>query len=110
MDEQEQRREYYRLEYPPAERPLFVAGDVVLRVADISERGLGLVIAPESPVLGKGTVLEGRIQFRHADPLEVTALVVRHEPGMVGVRLYAHTIPFPTVLAEQRAILARYAR
>jgi hypothetical protein len=110
MDDQEQRREHYRLEYPPAERPLFVAGDLVLRVADISERGLGLVITPESPVLGDGTVLEGTIQFRHADPLDVTALVVRHEPGLLGLRLYVHTIPFATVLTEERAILSRYAR
>lgn len=40
MAETEQRREYYRLEYPVIERPSFVMKERRLEVSDLSERGV----------------------------------------------------------------------
>lgn len=104
-------REFYRVRYPLRERPSFHSPEVSALVADCSEMGMEL-IAPQIAKIGlpPGTRLTGTIHFRHAGRTTVECVVQRWTPTGIAVRFERASLPWATVQAEERAILARYPR
>lgn len=104
-----QRRQYYRLDYPQAERPTFRAPGFHCPVADVSERGVGLIIPLEHAAeFEPGSPVVGRIVFPRSEDVDVQGTVVRRIGEHVGVCLETATIPWATILEEQHFLLSKY--
>jgi hypothetical protein len=94
------RRDFYRIPYPPDDRPRFVLGDNISEVLDCSERGLRFKSSsPDIPALG-GCVM-GRLRFQRGEELHLRGEVVRVENDEVAISLVESGIPFGTILQEQ---------
>ena len=112
MIEIENRRNHYRVVFPPEIRPRLLldgpsAAHTVLEVLECSERGLRF--AP--PVRWQhppGAQLSGRLMFARGAEAHVAGTVQRVETGSVALLLNRRGIPLGTILDEQRYIRAHF--
>jgi hypothetical protein len=102
------RRDFYRIPYPPEDRPRFVLGDSIGEVLDCSERGLRFrSCSPEPPSVGQRVA--GRLRFQRGEELFLTGCIVRIEEDEIAIHFEEAGIPFGTILQEQ-FYLRRVAR
>lgn len=102
-------RQFYRLDYPRGERPVFRSETAEFPVADVSERGMGIAVTHEQlREFMLGSPVAGEIEFHDSDPFEVKGTVVRLREGFVGVLLNETPIPWGTILREQHYLLSKY--
>lgn len=93
------RREYYRIPFPHADRPRMVVGTTIAEVLECSERGLSYrPVAHRDDV---GDVVEGRLRFPRGVELPFRGEVVRVVDGRVSVELQGNGIPFAVIFQEQ---------
>lgn len=98
------RRAFFRLRYPEADRPAFAAGPCRFAVAEVSEAGARLVLAGAEPAVG--AAVAGWLQF--ADGSEwVEGSVLRHDAGEAVVVLTAR-VTLRRMIAEQKRLARRY--
>ena len=101
-------REFYRLQYPPAAAPRFLAGDVEHRVVDIGEGGFRYALA-SGPWPPLGASVKGTLSFPEPeDALDVEGVVVRVRDGEIAVHCNKRAIPLGVVLREQRRLRRHY--
>lgn len=93
------RREYYRIPFPEAERPRMVVGTSISEVIECSERGLSFQPAMEPA--GVGEVLEGRLRFPRGVELPIRGEVVRIGDDRISLALKGTGIPFAIIFQEQ---------
>lgn len=100
-----ERRAFYRLRYPEAERPVARAANGPLVVAELSEGGARLLVTDGEPAVGSGVV--GYVVFgdRGADRIEGT--VLRHNAGEAVLRLTLG-VPLRRMIAEQKRLLGLF--
>ena len=101
-------RQFYRLQYPPASAPRFVANAVEHRVVDIGEGGFRYALA-SGPFPAQGDLVNGSLMFPENDePVEVEGVVVRVRDGEIAVHCNTRAIPLRLVLGEQRRLRRHY--
>lgn len=98
-----QKRNHYRIEYPPAARPVLLIGGRSYEILNLSEQGLKYDHPGGSkPAIGEP--LSGTIVFADRKRVEVEGSVLR----VVGSTVVAHLgrgVPFGKIMAEQRRFL-----
>jgi hypothetical protein len=100
-------RAFYRIQYPIAAAPRFVAAGVAHRVVDCSETGFRY--APDDgrfPAVG--STVEGTLDFRGTEELDVRGTVVRIQAGEIAVHCGDTPIPLAVILREQRYLRVHY--
>lgn len=109
IDPGDDRRQHYRIIYPPMVQPRFVIHGVrdAARVLDCSESGIRY-----EPVGGSrpsaGDVVRGRVHFHPRRLVEVEGEVIRIGREDVALRLLHPGIPLATIFAEQRHLMRLY--
>jgi hypothetical protein len=108
----ENRRDFYRIYYPPEARPrllLDASGGVhaVCEVLECSERGLRFT-TPTRWLLPVGTVVSGLLVFAGGAETRVAGSVTRVAPEEVALLLNRQGIPLGMVLDEQRWLRANF--
>jgi hypothetical protein len=103
-------RAFHRVSYGEPDRPpLVLDGGLRGMVADCSESGVRFRPHPRDPLPLFGALVAGRIDFRAAGPTPFAGRVVRVAADEVALYLPPPGgIPFRAILAEQRALRARY--
>jgi hypothetical protein len=104
-------RAHFRVEYPLSERPVFHAPGLVCAVADVSESGM-TVAAPIGvrATLRPSDRVAGTIHFRHAPHAEIDGVILRLTEHGAVVHFDVGPVPWATIQAEERALLAKYPR
>jgi len=97
------RREYYRINYPLDEQPLLFVGTARYRVRDCSERGLSFM-SKGTEGFAPGAELAGTMEFATGERAEVAGHVVRVFDDVVAVELSRRHLSFGIILAEQRRL------
>ena len=103
-----EKREHYRLHFPPTERPLLVIGERHYEVVDCSVRGLRCLINEwQSPIPADQPVI-GLVQFRgrHAAPIRGLVIRIRHHE--IALHLPEGEIPFRILRSEERYLIAQH--
>lgn len=100
-------REFYRLEFPPPERPRLLVGRQCYEVIDCSARGVRLRVA-EQPLPSLGEVVEGHLRFRRQGQLFVRGSVIRIQNGEIALHLADRDIPIALIRGEERHMLNHY--
>lgn len=100
-----QRRNFFRIDYPPADRPSLHVSGRTYEIANLSEQGLEYV-HPGAGQPSVGAPLNGEVSFADGERVEVAGSVVRRDGQAVAVRL-ARGITFQRMQAEQRRLIAK---
>jgi hypothetical protein len=101
---QPERRIDYRLRYPAHLRPRLITQTTIMRVIDISERGIRLT--PGNTPMRPGTPFSGRAIFRPDSGIAVKGTILRVAPDHVAVRLQ-RGFDFRRIYAEYRHLQDR---
>jgi len=104
----ENRRERYRLEYPRSERPQLFTTGRRLEVLDCSESGLRYALPAREPPPPVGSEIRGTVEFHGRAKHDIDGVVRRVHDGAVAVRFTGSSVPFATVLAEQKYLRKHY--
>ena len=110
--ETEQKRQHFRLEFPPDERPLLHLKDGNLEVLDVSEGGCSVQCDTVSfiKLSRPGTRIAGTIKFVTGEKVEVEGTVLRTIADMKLALKFSKGVPLPVMMSEHRRILKKYAR
>lgn len=101
-------RRHFRIRYPVPDRPkLIVRSDLSLPVADVSERGIRLVLEDANAALAVGDFFRGNLRFQSGRVVAVTGKIIR-EADMQIVALLDQGVPLPVIMEEQRLLLQKY--
>ena len=100
-------RAFFRLQYPPAAAPRFLADGLKHRVVDIGEGGFRYALLEAGGPLD-GQSIKGVIEFDEEDPLDVEGHVIRTQAGEVAVHCTPRGIPLRLVIREQGRLRRRY--
>lgn len=99
----EEKRRYYRVEYPPSLRPILKIRKHQFEVLDISEKGIKFLTGEK---IKFGRWVSGRVTFYDGETLPIEGKIVREHENNIGLFLTIKAIPYSKILSEQR-LLAR---
>ena len=89
-----QKRKYFRVHYPPGDRPKLVLVGNEFEVIDLSERGMRFYL---------GTKIHGVITFHNGESVPIEGKIIRIQNGEVAVHL-SQCIPSDRIIEEQKDI------
>ena len=103
---QDQRRRYYRLQYPEVERPTVWFKARYYEVTEVSEGGVMILLGDGCAVrLGQSFV--GVIQFQDGEINPIVGVVLRIDEGRMAVKL-SKGISLRRMMAEQIRLRKKY--
>lgn len=103
-----ERRRFYRIEYPTADRPLFHVEDTTYPVINVSEGGVHVLCEAKVAMMA-GKMVKGRIDFLGREEAMVEGIVCRTTDTTVTLDLGEGPVPFRIILSEQRYLIRKYA-
>jgi hypothetical protein len=103
-------RDFYRIQYPQADRPRITLGSFVSEVLNLSETGARFVPA-EGLELAVGAPVAGELHFHDGQRLAVAGRVhsVQWEPRIATLQ-FTSGVPAAKILQEQQLLRQRYGR
>jgi hypothetical protein len=102
----EQRREYFRVEYPIVERPVFSLTAGRFDVMDISEFGIKFYITVAHD-FSPGQIIGGKVKFNDGRVLDIEGEILRCDDHSVSVRL-TKSIPMMRIQKETVHLMMTY--
>ena len=105
MDEKErenqEKRQYYRVEYPDPLRPTVKIRKHAFEIVNISEKGVMFVVEKKTAF---GRWVSGEVTFSDGETVGIEGKIVRKHKNNIGMFLTIKHIPYPKILSEQRMI------
>ena len=100
----QEKRRYYRIEYPVSLRPILKIRKHEFEVVNISEKGV-MFLADKKMRFGRW--MSGEVTFYDGQPIGIEGKIVRKHENNIGMFLTIKPIPYSRILSEQR-FLARF--
>ena len=97
--EEQEKRRYYRIEYPASMRPILKIRKHEFEVMDISEKGI-MFLADKKTRFGRW--VSGEITFYDGQTIGIEGKVVWKHENDIGMFLNLKSIPYSKILSEQR--------
>ncbi len=104
----EQRREYFRLEYPMSYRPSLKMGGKVFDVVEVSECGIKFLL-PKQHSFGVDQKIKANIQFYDEEVFPCEGYIIRIEKD-VAVILLSEGLPLHKIRTEHIFLINKSAR
>jgi hypothetical protein len=103
-------RDFYRIQYPAADRPRLRIGALVSEVLNLSETGVRFEPAP-GLALVVGSSVSAELRFHDGQQLAISGRVhsVQLEPRIAVLQL-SSGVPAAKILQEQQLLRQRYGR
>jgi hypothetical protein len=106
-------RANFRLEYPPADRPIFQITNVAklkLEIIDLSEKGMRFACPPGFKAQ-VGAEIKGTITFHDKKTMQVEGKILRIlQDGAYCAAQLSVGVPLAKMMEEQRYILQKYQK
>lgn len=103
-DEEQHRREHFRLRYPEGDRPRLYTAHGTFPVAELSEQGMRINLHLDH--WGFGPELEGRIKL-HDEEVEIQGRFLRHGSHEAAFQL-SKGVSLRQMLNEQKHLIRQY--
>ncbi len=103
-------RDFFRLEYPAADRPTIVVSGMTYEVLDLSEEGVKFAV-PSSFKPNPALKIRGTITFKDGKSVDVVGTVLRileRKDKNQCVLTLTSGVPLPKMMEEQRYLLKKY--
>ncbi len=105
-----QQRDFFRLVYPPEDRPSIQIEESIFLIADLSEQGIKF-IHKDTVNFPVGVRMNATIIFKDGSESEITGDIIRvvHDtpPSFTVVEL-VKGVPMSKMLSEQRILIRKY--
>jgi hypothetical protein len=101
---EKEKRESYRLQFPPAKRPRLLINEDSHPVVDCSAHGVRYV-APPGTAPEPGEQVKGMLRFRHGAQTPVLGVVMRVENEHIVLHIPNQEIPSTLLRSEERHLL-----
>lgn len=101
-----ERRTYFRLSYPPADRPILLLYDEEYEITELSENTFTFRKKGELG-LGNEPWMLASIRFHDGEEVRIEGVVIREEEAKAVVRVRGG-ISFQRMMKEQRHLVAKY--
>ncbi len=105
---EENRRQFFRLEYPGNTGPRFISGGVNFQVLDLSEYGLRLKIKSNIGYQS-GTSFVGSLTFTSGESFLVFGTIKRITEDSLSIEL-KKAVPLRIIMAEQRRLIQLFPK
>ena len=102
--EQQEKRKYFRIEYPASIRPTLKIRKHEFEIVDISEKGVKFSAGKE---IKFGRWVTGNVTFHDGQAIDIEGRIAWKRGESIGMFLTVKSIPYPKILSEQR-LLARF--
>ena len=102
--ESQEKRGYFRIEYPASIRPTLKIRKHEFEIVDISEKGVRFSADKE---IKFGRWVTGNIAFYDGQTVGIEGRIAWKRGESIGMFLTVKSIPYPKILSEQR-LLARF--
>ncbi len=100
----QEKRRYFRIEYPASIRPILKIRKHEFEVVDISEKGIRFSADKE---IKFGRWVTGNVTFNDGQAIGIEGRIAWKRKESVGMFLTVKPIPYPKILSEQR-LLSRF--
>lgn len=104
----EERRAYFRLSYPPADRPTLVLGDAEYDIPELAEETFTFLKRGELSLGNEGWMVAS-IRFHDGEQVNVEGVIIRESQDEAVVRVRGG-ISFERMMKDQRFLIAKYGR
>ena len=102
--EDQEKRKFFRIEYPASIRPTIKVRKHEFEVLDISEKGVRFFLEKE---IKFGRWVNGNITFHDGKTISIEGRIAWKRGENVGMFLTVKAIPYTRIIAEQR-LLSRF--
>lgn len=103
----DQKRDHFRVVFPPEDRPTLKVDGILLTVLDLSE--FGSRIAKDSWAANIGDKIRGMVTFPDDSTYDIVGEVVRIEDESNEVAIsFDIGIPLPKMMEQQRYLIQKY--
>ncbi|HEY9052858.1 MAG TPA: PilZ domain-containing protein [Gammaproteobacteria bacterium] len=102
----EQRREFFRVEYPSGYRPRFIVKGQSFDILDISECGIRFLLVDNANFI-IGASIKGIVHFTDDEELECSGIVIRKELGTVAIQNDV-AIPLARIRSEHLNLIRNF--
>ncbi|MDH5764790.1 MAG: PilZ domain-containing protein [Gammaproteobacteria bacterium] len=102
----EQKREYYRVEYPENDRPALVFMDNEFEILDVSEGGVRFKVEKADDFI-IGELVGATIKFADDYTFKCTGKIVRIDDNNIAIN-NIHHIPLERIRAEHLLMIRKY--
>lgn len=102
-----ERRRFYRIDYPTIERPRLFVGKERFDVLNVSEGGVHLLCELRGSMT-PGCEVVGRIDFQGREEANVAGVVCRTTDTTVTIELTVEPVPLRIIMSEQRYLIGKY--
>jgi hypothetical protein len=102
--ERQEKRGYFRIEYPASIRPTLEIRKHEFEIVDISEKGVKFSAGKE---IKFGRWVTGNVTFHDGQAIDIEGRIAWKRGESVGMFLTVKPIPYPKIISEQR-FLARF--
>jgi hypothetical protein len=103
-NEQQEKRKYFRIEYPAPIKPTLKIRKHEFEVEDISEKGVRFSADKK---IKFGRWVTGNVTFHDGQAIDIEGRIAWKRGESVGMFLTVKPIPYPKIISEQR-FLARF--
>jgi hypothetical protein len=104
----DQKRNFFRIEYPANERPNLCVGDKYFSVLDVSEEGLRFEL-PLDQTVKVGLRIKGSIDFCQRAKYSISGKIVRVGLNFAAIALET-PLPLPLIMNEHRYLIKNFAK
>ena len=98
-----ERREFHRIKYNPQERPKLQIKTHVFEIADISEKGLGLV---NDKKISLDVMIRGKLTFLCGETVDIEGAILWEQDNLLGVQ-FESLISSDKIIKELHYLLSR---
>ena len=103
----EQRREFYRVEFPEHERPVLFLNEIFYEVLDICEAGLRFEVDDVASIIGNGRI-DAQLRFRDGAMVDSSGDILYQRDNSIVVIL-DNPISLRRVRAEHLYLINKYS-
>jgi hypothetical protein len=107
MNHEPRRRDHFRIEYPPGERPSISLAGRTFPIHNISETGVLFSFKIDVEDLDLDKQVEAIVHLRNNNVFQVRGEILRVFNNRVAIRL-SDRIPFQVIMAEQRYLISKF--
>lgn len=108
--DQSQRRRYFRLTYPPGDRPILTLKGTRYLAIDISEEGARFSLTDvKISQLSEGMTVSGSLDFNGRGSFQLSGIIIRINEDSAAIK-FKKLLPLKHIMAEQRYLIQKYKK
>ena len=110
MVDNSQKRRFFRLNYPPNDRPILTLKGTRFLAIDVSEEGARFsLVDVKVSQLREGMTIDGTLDFSGRGIFSISGTIIRINEDSAAIK-FKKMLPLSHIMAEQRYLIQKYKK